>query len=388
MGQYQSKECNACKLPKGTRVHSPDTGKSGTVTRSRSGQHVWVIWDGNKTATRHDSITDPSCSSLEVLKEETMSQLPNAIEFQVGARVYNKITSRKGVVISIGHEGLNIRVRYDEDDSDTTIGLGLLANLEVIGHEHPIVTEKDPQSEKVWSWPNPDIQIDEERKPDTTAIETYLSSNVTSRRGQRLAEHAEVIKKRQALMNSEMLLLGQALFAMALYTSKPTTKVENCEFGVSLHDDSGKGALHIVFYPKEPEAEESQPSGITWKEIASPEAVESLAKDQKPLLIGLPEAPIAKLLSLIFKRRFGIKKEEAKPINPSPNAEKSDIMGTYSINTRTPEWTIIYEAFPTTLIKLLPTATALVQAELDLMQQATIDDITYIEAFELEVSEE
>lgn len=193
-------------------------------------------------------------------------------------------------------------------------------------------------------------------------------------------------------MDSEMLLLGQALFAMALYTSKPTARVENCEFGVSLHDDRSIGSLHISFFLKEPETEESQSPGITWKDIASPKGSRP---EQTATSDLLPKAPIVRLLSLAFGKIFGkkksllvLKKEDTKPINLSPNASKQEIMGSYSINTRAPEWAIIDEAFPITLIKLLPTATALVQAELDLMQQSTIDDIVYVEAFESEAREE
>lgn len=170
MEQHQSDKCNVCKLPKGTRVYNLLTEQRGTVTRSRSDRSVSVLWDDYTTSIKHDSSTHSRCSSIEEIEEADMGDENMALA--IGTRANNIATERKGVVTSRDHTGASIRVRYDGADSDNTIDSSQFGGLEVIEN------------------------LEGESKPETTSIETYLSSNVTSRRGQRLAEHAEVIKKR------------------------------------------------------------------------------------------------------------------------------------------------------------------------------------------------
>ena len=359
MSQRQSDKCNACSLPKGTRVHNLDTGNSGTVTRSRSSYRVFVLWDGDEKATKHSPDTKEQCNVIEEIREETdISKL-----LSEGMRVYNTVTERKGTVTR--REVESVSVQYDNDYSATILSKPFWRNLREIEDEAAMRARIDKELREL-----------EGEEPMTTTQLAFTNNNVTSQRGSQLVQHVEVIQKRQELMDSEMLLLAQALLAMALYTEKRTSRVENCSFGASLLNEGAHGSLRISFFLKEPGANEQPPSGITWKGIVDLDSLNSLTKDSHP---------ITNLLFLLFGRRFGTKKKGRESIRAHTRTPKQDTMGSYTV---TPEWSIADKIFPMGLVRLLPTATALVQAELDIMKQSALDDIIFIEAFEEQVYNE
>lgn len=282
---------------------------------------------------------------------QTYNVLPND-RMQIGARVKDLTRETGDNPITLSSQELNGKFINNRASVKEECDMSIERDYEV---------KINPMENRLW-----DHTAEAEAK--TTTMDIYSDRNATSQRGKRLVAHVGVIRKRREIMDAEMLLLAKALFALALYQETKTSQVENCRFGVSLLNEGmndRRGNLHISFFLKEPEADEQTSPGITWKDIVSPGFLKSLAKGRR----REPTATLFNDLSSSFFWRPFRKKKKGQ-----------EFMGSYTI---APDWTVTDKAFPMGLVKLLPTATELVQAELDAMEETAQDDITFIEAFEI-----
>ena len=150
-------------------------------------------------------------------------------------------------------------------------------------------------------------------------------------RSEKLDKHVLVIEQRAKLVTKEMVLLAKSLMTMALYKQVKSSQVENCSFGVSLcpAEIDIDGGMRVTFFATKQDAEK--------------------------------------------KKRLRRRK------STSESTHKDNYIGSYCISQY---FQIEHKDLPADSLKLIPTATALVQAELEQLEKDAIDDIAFIEVFE------